>query len=281
MTRSVLIAGCGFVGLPLARNFVRAGWETHAITGSEASAAKLRDERFATHAMDISKPTLFANFAARLCDFEVVIHCASSGRGGSTEYAAVFLAGAQNLMANLSYQHLIFCSSTSVYAQTDGAWVDETSAADPERETGQILRKTEDLVLGSGGTVARLAGLYGPGRCAPLKKLLEGRATIEESGTRIMNMLHQLDAADALQFLAETKAGGVFNVVDDYPVAEIDWFRYVCRHLNRSLPPIGPRDLNKKRGWTSKQVSNKKLRSLGWQASYPTFKEGLVSVLEM
>ena len=133
-------------------------------------------------------------------------------------------------------------------------------------------------MLASGGAVARLAGLYGPGRCAPLQKLLEGRATIEEDGTRLMNMLHQLDAADALRFLAETESSGVFNVVDNQPVAEIDWFRYVCQRLNKPLPPVGPRDLNRKRGWTNKRVSNRKLRSLGWDPIYPTFKEGLDSI---
>ena len=183
-------------------------------------------------------------------------------------------------MANLDYGRLIFTSSTSVYAQTDRSWVDETASADPSRETGQILRKTEDMVLASGGTVARLAGLYGPGRCAPLQKLLDGRAIIQEDGSRVMNMLHQLDAAKALQFLAETGSDGLFNIVDNQPVAEIDWYRYVCHRLNKPLPPFGPRDSNRKRGWTNKRVSNLKLRSIGWEPIYPTFKEGLASLLE-
>jgi nucleoside-diphosphate-sugar epimerase len=277
MRRSVLIAGCGFVGLPLARRFVASGWETHAITASETSAAKLRWEAFPVYAVDITEKTGFRHPAVR--KFDVVIHCASSGRGGARGYAAIFFAGTQNLMANLEYGRLIFSSSSSVYAQTDGSWVDETSPAEPVRETGQILRKTEDLVLAYGGTVARLAGLYGPARCAPLQRLLDGRATIEGDGTRVMNTLHQLDAADAILFLARTELSGLFNVVDNHPVAEVDWFRHVCRRLNKPLPPVGPRDLNRKRGWTSKRVSNQKLRSLGWDPIYPTFKEGLASIL--
>ena len=273
MPRSVLIAGCGFVGLPLARNFVSSGWETHAITASETSAANLRGEAFPAYAVDITENTSFCHLAGRR--FDVVIHCASSGRGGTSKYTAVFFAGTQNLMANLEYGRLIFTSSTSVYAQTDGSTVDETSPAEPAPETGQILRKTEDLVLASGGAVARLAGLYGPGRCAPLMKLLEGRAMIEEDGTRFMNTLHQVDAANALQFLAETELTGFFNVVDDQPVTQIDWYRYVCHRLDKPLPPVGSRDLNPKRGWTNKRVSNRKLRLLGWKPVYPTFKEGL------
>ena len=120
------------------------------------------------------------------------------------------------------------------------SWVDEKSPANPLRETGQILRKAEDLVLGTGGAVARLAGLYGPGRCVPLQKLLDGKAIIEGNGERVMNMLHQLDAAGALRFLAETQATGLFNAVDNEPVPELEWFRYVCDRLNQPIPLIWP-----------------------------------------
>jgi nucleoside-diphosphate-sugar epimerase len=277
MPRSVLIAGCGFVGLPLARNFVLSGWETHAITASEASAATLRGEPFQVYSADITDQVSLRNLATR--SFDVIVHCASSGRGVAGDYRAVYLAGTQNLVAGMEFGRLIFTSSTSVYAQMDHSLVDEKSPAFPVRETGQILRETEEVVLASGGTVARFAGLYGPGRCAPLQKLLDGRAIIEGDGTRTMNVLHQSDAAGALQFLSRTEVTGLFNVVDDQPVAEIDWFRYVCHRLDKPLPPVGPRDLNRKRGWTDKQVSNRKLRSLGWNPIYPTFKEGLSSLL--
>jgi nucleoside-diphosphate-sugar epimerase len=273
MPESVLVVGCGFVGLPLARSLASRGWETHAITASETSAAKLHNEPFAAYALDITDKTSFGRMAERR--FDVVIHCASSGRGGASSYAAVFLGGIRNLMSTLNYGRLIFTSSTSVYAQTDGSTVDETSPADPTRETGQILRNTEDLVLAANGVVARLAGLYGPGRCAPLQKLLEGRATIEEDGMRRMNMFHQADAAGALEFLSKKELSGVYNVVDNQPTAEIEWYRYVCHRLNKPLPPCGPRDSNRKRGWTNKRVSNRKLRSLGWDPIFPTFKEGI------
>jgi nucleoside-diphosphate-sugar epimerase len=277
MSQSVLIVGCGFVGLPLAQSFASSGWKTHAITASKPSAASLQRESFAVHAIDIAEAKEFENLPERI--FDVVVHCASSGRGGAADYARVFFDGVQNLKAALEYRRLIFTSSTSVYAQTDGSWVDETGPAEPVRETGQILRKTEELVIGAGGAVARLAGLYGPGRCAPLEKLLQGKATIQEDGCRLMNMCHQLDAAGALRFLAESEGNGLFNVVDNEPVSEMEWFQFVCQRLHKPLPPTGPRDLNRKRGWTNKRVSNQKLRSLGWNPIYPTFKEGMAQML--
>ena len=277
MPGSVLIVGCGFVGLPLARDFASSGWETHATAASDASVAKLYQERFRAYALDITDDSGLQKLARR--NFDVVIHCASSARGVASDYEAVFLSGTRNLMSNVECKSFIFTSSTSVYAQTDGSWVDERSPANPSRETGQILRATEDLVLEVGGAVARLAGLYGPGRCVPLQKLLDDKAIIQGSGDRVMNMMHQMDAAAALRFLAETKSTGLFNAVDNEPVAELDWFRYVCDLLGKPLPPYGPREVNRKRGWTSKRVSNRKLRSLGWNALYPTFREGVAAIL--
>jgi nucleoside-diphosphate-sugar epimerase len=278
MQRTVLIVGCGFVGLPLAREFVNAGWQTHAITGSESSAEQLRCERFHVQALDIRESDALRHLARR--SFDVVIHCASSRRGNAADYEAVFFGGSQKLLGNFDCGRFIFTSSTSVYAQTDGSWVDELSEANPKRETGQVLRKTEDLVVGSGGIVARLAGLYGPGRCIPLRKLIDGEAIIEGDGMRVMNLLHQSDAAAALKFLADAGTPGIFNVVDDFPVRQVDWYRYVCEALRKPLPPAGPPDLSRKRGWTSKCVSNRKLRRLGWEPLYATFKQGLQAVLE-
>jgi len=129
--------------------------------------------------------------------------------------------------------------------------------------------------------VTRLAGLYGPGRCVPLQKLLSGEAVIEGEGERVMNMINQFDAVNALRFLVENDARGIFNVVDNEPVRQRDWFLWVCKQTGKPLPPYGPRDLTRKRGWTSKRVSNQKLQSLGWNPRFPTFREGIGAMLTL
>jgi nucleoside-diphosphate-sugar epimerase len=277
MPRSILIAGCGFIGLPLARSFASSGWQTYAITASASTASNLRHEPFHVAALNITDRASFQRLAS--VRFDIVVHCASSRRGDASAYEAVYLLGTQNLLDHFRPTLFILASSTSVYAQTDGSRVDEESAAEPSRETAKILRKTEDLVLGSGGSVTRLAGLYGPGRCVPLQKLLAGEAVIEGEGERVMNMVHQTDTVLALQFLAENRWPGIFNVVDDEPVLQLDWFLWVCEHVKKPLPAYGPRDLTRKRGWTNKRVSNQKLRSLGWQPRYPTFREGIREII--
>lgn len=277
MARRILVVGCGYLGLPLARHLLATGDRVSGLTASPESAERLRTESFPVYPIDISTAAAFSLLPQRR--FDVVIHCASSGRGGVESYRSVFLEGTRNLLSSLDVGHLLISSSTSVYAQTDGSPVDEDSLATPERETSRILICAETLALEQGGTVARLAGLYGQGRCVPLERLLAGTAVLEGQGERIVNSLYQADGVSALAFLANTTPAGIFNVADNEPVSQSEWFEWVCNLLGTDLPAFGPRDLSRKRGWTSKQVSNKKLRALGWEPRYPSFREGMREIL--
>jgi nucleoside-diphosphate-sugar epimerase len=276
-TKSALVIGCGYLGAELLRELTRTGWTATGITLSESSADALRSEGLRVVAADL-----------RTSDFRIVsennpaviIHCASSGQRGPTGYREIFLEMTERLIRETSFEQLIFTSSTSVYAQTDGSTVTESDPAEPERETGKILRETEELVLAHHGTVLRLAGIYGPGRCVPLQKLFAGEATIEAAGERMINSIHRNDAVAAFCLAAGQRWSGIFNVVDNRPVTQLEWFQWVCARLGRALPDSVPRDLNRKRGWTSKRVSNQKLRSLGWSPRYPSFREGIEEMLE-
>ncbi len=266
----VIVAGCGFVGLATARLFAGAGREVVGVTHSVESAALLRAETFSVVACDITDRAALAA-CGELRGAEVVIHCASSGRGGVEQYRAVYLNGARALAEVLAPRTLFFTSSTSVYAQTDGAWVSEESAAAPDRETGRVLREAENFVLAQGGVVARLAGIYGPGRSVLLRKFFAGEAVIEGDGSKWINQAHRDDIASALVHLVTTGARGVFNVSDDEPLAQRAVYAWLAERFDRPLPPCGPIDTDRKRGWTDKRVSNAKLRATGWQARYPSF----------
>jgi nucleoside-diphosphate-sugar epimerase len=275
--RSALVIGCGYLGAELLKELTQTGWKATGITLSESSAVVLRNQGLPVIAADL-----------RTSDFRllteskpsVMIHCASSGRGGPEAYRDVFLAATRRLIGEAEFEHLIFTSSTSVYAQTDGSLVTETDRSEPQQPTGRILRETEELVLACRGTVLRLGGIYGPGRCVPLQKLLSGEAVIEGNGERILNSIHRADAVSAFCLAARIRCSGIFNVVDDLPVSQLEWFQWLCAELRRPVPPFVPRDLNRKRGWTSKKVSNAKLRSLSWVPQYPTFREGLTEILK-
>ncbi len=269
---SVVIAGCGFVGLATTRMFHAAGWDVLGLTHSEESAAALGGENFPVAPCDISDADAVRGIAAQFGEnVDAVIHCASSGRGGADAYRSVYLEGARNLLTAFATARLLFTSSTSVYAQTDGALVDENSPAEPPRETGRLLRETEELVLARGGIVARLAGIYGPGRSVLLRKFFTGEAVIEGDGGRIVNQVHRDDIASALRVLIEKCAAGIFNISDDTPMPQREIYAWLAQRFARPQPPTGPIDPNRKRGWTSKRVSNAKLRALGWRPVFASF----------
>ncbi len=274
VTRRVLVAGCGFVGLATARLFHAAGWQVIGCTHSAQSAAALRSEPFPVLACDIAERA-----AVEMLDvprgLDAVIHCASSGRGGAEQYRRVYLEGARNLATVLAPARFLWTGSTSVYAQTSGAWVTEESPADPPRETGRILCETEEFVLARGGVVARLAGIYGPGRSVLLKKFISGEATIEGDGGRWINQAHRDDIAAALLVLVERGARGIYNVADDAPMTQRALYEWLAGRFGKPLPPSGSIDPNRKRGWTSKRVSNAKLRALGWVPRFSSFRDAV------
>jgi nucleoside-diphosphate-sugar epimerase len=269
----VLIAGCGYVGVAAADLFHAAGWEVEGWTHSAESAAKLAERPYPVHAVDIAVREAVEAAAG---SFEAVIHCASSGGGGAESYRRIYLEGARNLLAALRPRVFLYTSSTSVYAQTGGEWVDEESPAEPAHETGHILRETEEFVRQNGGMVARLAGIYGPGRSALLRKFLAGEARIEEGGTRYLNQAHRDDIAAALlQLVTTPNESQIFNVVDNEPRTQREAYEWLAAKLDRPLPRTAPRAGKRKRGASNKRVSNRKLRALGWEPQFPTFEAGV------
>lgn len=269
----VLIAGCGYVGVATADLFHAAGWGVEGWTHSEGSVAALRDKPYPVRAVDITARHAIEAAAGQ---FDAVIHCASSGGGGAESYRRVYFEGAQNLLAVLQPPAFLYTSSTSVYAQTGGEWVDEESAAEPVHESGRILRQTEEFVRQHGGMVARLAGIYGPGRSALLRKFLSGDARIEGDGGRYLNQVHRDDIAAALLHLVTLpNERRMVNVTDDQPITQREAYAWLAQKLHRPLPAAGPHPSAGKRGLSNKRVANRTLRALGWRAQYPTFASGM------
>ncbi len=270
----MLIAGCGYVGQAAADLFHTAGWTVEGWTRSVESAATLATKAYPLCAVDISKR---AQVAKCVGTFDAMIHCASSRGGDAETYRRVYLDGALNLLERFPESKLLLTSSTSVYGQRDGSWVTEVSETKPMRETGRILLEAERLVLDRGGIVARLAGIYGPGRSALLSKFLAGTAVIDPENDRFVNQVHRDDIASALFFLFDRDAerAEIYNVVDDQPILQSECYRWLAQRLNRPAPPSGKAKDLRKRGDSNKRVSNAKLRGLGWTPRYPTFADAM------
>ena len=275
----MVIAGCGFLGEAAAILFSESGSRVLGLCATQKTVARLAGRAFEVRAADITGR--LSGISPEWKTPDLLIHCASSGRGGADEYRAIYRDGLANLLEFFAPRRVIFTGSTSVYAQEDGEWVDENSPAEPPRETGRILLEAEALALAAGGVVARLAGIYGPGRSVYLRKFLEGSAVLEAGGSRWTNQIHRDDAACALKFLANPAVpAGVFNVCDDSPATQRDLYGWIAGFLNKPLPPEGPRDPDRKRGWTSKRVSNAKLRSTGWVPRFASYRDALPSLGE-
>ena len=269
----VVFAGCGFLGEAAAGFFLRAGWRVLGLCATEASAARLSGGPFPVHAADITKKIVVPG---GWHSPDLLVHCASSGCGGADAYRAVYRDGMENVLGAFSPRRVIFTGSTSVYARTDGSPVTEESPAEPQVETGAVLLEAEALALRAGGIVARLSGLYGPGRSVYLEKFLAGTARIETGDPRWINQIHRDDAAAALLRLASGSATpGIYNVSDDTPCLQREVFAWIADWLRRPLPPEGPADVNSKRGRSSKRVSNSKLRATGWSPAFPSFRDAL------
>src|SRR5678815_5513057 len=109
----------------------------------------------------------------------------------------------------------LYTSSTSVYGQTDGSLVDETSATEPKSETSKVLVDTEKLLRNCPAITLRLAGIYGPERGYLFQQFLRGEATITGEGSRYLNMIHRDDVVRAIVgALAHGKPGEIYNVTD-------------------------------------------------------------------
>lgn len=260
MTKRLLIAGHGFLGKAVDTVFDAQGWRVTRLnrSGSQGAAA-----------CDLSSAE---STAAITGEYDTVIHCAASGGGGIESYRDVYLEGCRNLLARFPDARVIFTSSTSVYAQADHSLVTEDSPAEPDSPRARLLREAEDLVLAARGVVARLTGLYGPGRCHVLKNFLAATAVLDGAGERIMNFIHRDDAASALHLLAarEDAAGKVFNINGGY-ASQRGVYQALADHFDLPIPPEADPDIPRKRGNTSKKVSSARLSALGWRPQYNDF----------
>jgi len=270
----ILIAGCGYVGQATADLFHAVGWAVQGWVYSTESAAKLAGKPYPICVVDMADR---AQVRACSQSFDAVIHCASTAGGDAKDYRQIYLNGARNLLDRFVGSKLLFTSSTSVYAQRDGSWVTEESETQPVRETSQLLLQAENLALARGGIVARLAGIYGPGRAALLSGFLAGSAIFDLENDRFVNQVHRDDIAAAFFLLLNRPrlVGGIYNVVDRQPILQSECYRWLAKKLNRPFPPIGQSISVRKRGDSNKRVSNKKLCRLGWSPRYPTFAEAM------
>ena len=184
-----------------------------------------------------------------------------------------------------------YISSTGVYGDTGGEWVDETSLLQPETELNFMRVKAEEEWLkgrhGYPVMVFRCVGIYGPGRNL-LISVKQGRARRIEKPGLVFSRIHVEDLAQVLEAsIKNPKPGEIYNVSDDRPSAPSETVEYACQLLNVEPPPLIPYESAElseiARGFykTCKRVGNKKIKEeLGVKLKYPDYKTGLDAIFK-
>jgi nucleoside-diphosphate-sugar epimerase len=132
--------------------------------------------------------------------------------------------------------------------------------------------------------ILRVAGIYGPGRGHLFNQYLKNEALIPGKGLRLLNMIHREDLIGAIiTALVHGRTGEIYNAVDNEPVAQIHFFRWLSETPGKYMPPFGPEDVeaDRKRALTHKKVSNRKITmELGYRFKYPTFRQGYTAEIQ-
>ncbi|MFC7136680.1 NAD(P)H-binding protein [Halobaculum litoreum] len=289
----VTVVGCGYVGLELARQLVERDHEVVGVRRSESGLDAVAGTGATAVAADATDP----DSLAALPDTDAVVFAASSGGRGAAAARAVYVDGLANVVREYAERtatpdRLVYTSSTGVYGDHGGDWVDESTPLEPTTDKTRVLAEAERVALadadaaGIDGTVARFAGLYGPDRYR-LERYIEGPVT-----EGYLNMVHRDDAAGAVRHLLveDLARGEPVLVVDDEPAdkwAFADWLADECgvdRPEKRTTEErIAAGDLSEpaeRRVRTSKRCSNAYLRELGYGFRFPTYREGYRDAIE-
>jgi nucleoside-diphosphate-sugar epimerase len=289
---SVAILGCGYVGLALGRSLAPDRRVVGVRRSADGRAAIERAGFEAVEADITSREEL-----AAVPDVDTVVFAASSGGRGADAAREIYVDGLRTAIETFGAREeppdrLVYTSSTGVYGDHDGDWVDEGTPIEPTTEKTEVLAEAERIALeetaehGIDGTVVRFAGLYGPERYR-LDRYLDGPVT-----EGYLNMVHRADAAGTIRFLLDSDVarGETLLAVDDEPVEKWEFADWLADECDVSRPEkrttaerLADEELSvpaRRRIETSKRCSNDRLRELGYEFSHPTYRAGYRAAIE-
>ncbi len=292
---AVFIAGCGYVGSALAEQLKKKGVKVGALTRNKERAAELRE--LGLDEVVVADLDSCAWHDKLRLKYRAVVNCVSSAGGGLAGYQKSYVEGQRSLLewAQVAQPEVIcYTSSTSVYPQSDGVWVDETASTEPSTETSALLLEAEQMLLNSKfyhgkAFVMRLAGIYGPGRHYLIDQIKGGEEVIPGEGRHHLNLIHRDDAVSGIMAVLESYpnlASGIYNLCDGEPYIQLEIVRWVAASLSVNCPSFDPemktaRMLRRKGRSPDRKISNKKLiETTSWRAKFPNFKAGYKAFLE-
>lgn len=260
----VIVAGAGDVGSRLAALRIGRGDDVIAIRRRDVAAgAGVR-----SHRADLATGEGLSTLPRQAVS---IVFCAAPDQRDEAAYRALYHDGLRRLLDAVEAPRVVFVSSTAVYGQDAGEWVDEGTPAAPAAFNGRVLMDAERVLAPlPGGTALRLSGIYGPGREQLLRKARAG----EPGEPRWTNRIHVQDAAGALSHLLDLpNPQPLYLGNDDLPALEAEVLAWV--RDAEGLPTVaasgGP-----VRG---KRVSSARLRASGWTPEHEDYRSGYAGLL--
>lgn len=263
----VLIAGAGDLGSRVAHLLRAQGASVSAISRSGGEGRITADL------------SSVADIAPLIARADAIIFTAAPSERSEQAYRALFIDGLQNIVRMRHMQAVLFCSSTAVYGENSGAWVDESAPTEPSAFNGRVLVAAEHL-LRAGDIALRLGGIYGPRFSASLstnsvrdfarRQALSGVRPLAQHWT---NRIHLADAADAIVFALKLENRPLkLNLVDNEPCTQ--QALYDSQRSAAGLAPV----VAVHAPISGKRVANTRLRQLGFSCQYPSYREGYASL---
>ncbi len=276
---NILIAGCGYSGTQLG---VELAEREYSVYGLRRSTKGLPPEIKPVHA-DVTDPSTLSSLPESL---DGVFFLVSPDGHDASSYRSTYINGLQNLLDALRSrrpERILFASSTAVYGQSNGQWVDETSATNPDSHRGSILLDAEDLLIEDElpGLVVRFGGIYGPDRTRYISRVKSGNATCYGDEPLYSNRNHVKDVARALHHLLTLDdPDDVYNATDGNPSDRCGILRWLADRLDAPPPNQKPIETAPDRiRSTNKRVRNRRLLDTGFEFRYPSYRDGFRAIL--
>ncbi len=273
---NILIIGCGAIGTALAKILINQDHRVTAIRRNPpASSSDIHYIRANIKSTsDLEKLDVH---------FDLLFFIVSADGRTEQSYREVYETGLNHVLAKFASVPCIFVSSTSVYAQSQGEWVDEESITQPDNLNSQLIRQAEQRVtaLNLHNIVVRFSGIYGPGREYLLNRAKQQPA-IQQTPPYFTNRIHQEDCVQVLAFLLEKKLAGTaltqyYLASDDAPAPLYDVMIWLAEQLTVPKPAINPAASD---STMNKRCNNQRLKALGYRFSYPSYKDGYAKLIK-
>ncbi len=283
MKLTVLIIGCGDIGITLGRELLSEG---HHVIGVRRQVEVLKDTGIEPLALDLND--LEGAGANALPRADYVIYTVSADRFEESAYQSAYPDGLNRVLGVLE-QHkpppkrIFFVSSTSVYGQQEGEVVSEDSPTGSTSFSGKLMCDAEQALINHTipGTVVRFSGIYGPGRDRLIHQVAEGRIAAV-TPVSYSNRIHRDDCTGILAHLIRCQEKGapladLYLGSDCEPVTLHNVMAWLAKQLKVESTETMQSPLRRR---TSKRCDNSRIRETGYEFRYPTYKEGYAQVLK-